>query len=217
MAHFMTHLQYAMDPIFGSNPIVAPVFMPACLEHLKQHLTLWYLMVVDGYASTALGRPFDIMKIGPVVREAQKLISVATQHVHEDGKQELTPVLQTIQSMLQTMQKMHASQDQEKLDPNVKAQVDALTQTSMAETQRKAQKDQMDAKLKAEDMQRIGDEKLKQLQVDVIKNTENNLTAERIKSAELTRDAAQLQHEQLQTVLDAQNQIQSNLGANPNV
>jgi len=45
-----------------------------------------------------------------------------------------------------------------------------------------------------------------------VKNTENNLTAERIKSAELSRDAAQLQHEQFRTVLDAQNQAQSNLG-----
>jgi len=217
MAHFMTHLQYAMDPIFGSNPIVAPVFMPACLEHLKQHLTLWYLMVVDGYASTALGKPFDIMKVGPTIREAQKLISVATQHVHQDGKEQLTPVLQSMQQMLQTIQKLHASTGQEAIDPNVKIQVDALTQTSMAETQRKAQKDQAEIKLKAEDMQRITAEKLKELQTDVIKNTEDNLTAERIKSAELTRDAAQLQHEQLQTVLDAQNQIQSNLGANPNV
>jgi hypothetical protein len=55
------------------------------------------------------------------------------------------------------------------------------------------------------------------MQTDVIKNTEDNLTLERIKSAELTRDAAQLQHEQLQTVLDAQNQIQSTLGGQPNV
>ena len=89
MAHFMTHLQYAKDPIFGSNPIVSPIFMPACLEHLKQHLTLWYLMVVDGYASTALGKPFNVLKVGPVIREAQKLISVSTQHVHQDSKEQL--------------------------------------------------------------------------------------------------------------------------------
>jgi hypothetical protein len=191
--------------------------MPDCLEDFKQHLTLWYLMVVDGYASTALGKPFDILKVGPVIREAQKLISVSTQHVHQDSKEQLTPVLQAMQGMLQTMQKMHASTAQQNLDPNVKVQVDALTQTSMAETQRKAQKDQADIQLKAKDMQRLTDEKIKQLQTDVIKNTENNLTQERIKSAELTRDAAQLQHEQLQTVLDAQNQIQSTLGGQPNV
>jgi hypothetical protein len=38
------------------------------------------------------------------------------------------------------------------------------------------------------------------------------LTNERIKSAELTADAAQLEHEQLKTVLQAHNDIQRNLG-----
>ena len=46
----------------------------------------------------------------------------------------------------------------------------------------------------------------------LVKNTEDNLTEERVKSAELTNDAARLQHEQVQTAIDAQNAIQSNLG-----
>ena len=48
---------------------------------------------------------------------------------------------------------------------------------------------------------------------DMAKNTENNLTQERIKSAELTRDAANLQHEQIKTAIAAQNDIQQTLGA----
>ena len=44
-------------------------------------------------------------------------------------------------------------------------------------------------------------------------NTEDNLTQERVKSAELTRDAAVLQHEQLQTALSAHESLQSQLGA----
>ena len=48
---------------------------------------------------------------------------------------------------------------------------------------------------------------------DMAKNTENNLTQERIKSAELTRDAASLQHEQIQTAIAAQNDVQQTLGA----
>ena len=52
----------------------------------------------------------------------------------------------------------------------------------------------------------------KKSQTDILLSTENNLTQERIKSAELTHDAARLQHEQIQTAIDAQNQIQSQLG-----
>jgi hypothetical protein len=49
--------------------------------------------------------------------------------------------------------------------------------------------------------------------MDFIMNTEDNLSEERIKSAELSHDAARLQHEQVQTALDAQNLLQSQLGA----
>ena len=58
---------------------------------------------------------------------------------------------------------------------------------------------------------------MQKLQNEVVQNTEDNLTQERIKAAEVTRDAAQLQHEQLQTVLEAQNQAQANIGGQPNV
>ena len=212
IAHMMAHMQYAVDPIFGSNPIVAPTFVPAFLEHTKQHLTLWYLNHADAYTSAALGRPFNVLKVEPIIQEAQKLLSASLQHVHQDSKEQLQPVAQTIQQMLTMLQKMQQQQPQAPVDPNVMAQVQALTQTSMAETQRKAQKDQQEMQLDAANLQQKAQEAEKKLQADLVKNTENNLTAERIKSAELTRDSAQLQHEQFRTVLDAQNQAQSNLG-----
>ena len=43
LSHIQVHLDYLQDPMYGANPIMAPVFIPLCLEHLKQHLTLWYL------------------------------------------------------------------------------------------------------------------------------------------------------------------------------
>jgi hypothetical protein len=52
----------------------------------------------------------------------------------------------------------------------------------------------------------------KDMQMKLIMNTEDNLTQERVKSAELTRDAAVLQHEQLQTALSAHETLQSQLG-----
>ena len=87
----------------------------------------------------------------------------------------------------------------------------------MAETQRRTARDKAEMQIKAEDVQMSNKAKMDTIQSNLIINTEKNLTAERIKSAEISRDAAQLQHEQLQTVLDAQNQIQSNLGENQNV
>ena len=205
LAHFQVHLNYLKDPLYGSNPIMAPTFLPAVLEHLKQHLTLWYLNQMDGYTSAALDRPFNITKIEPVIREAQKLLAAAGQHVHQDSAEQLSELGPVIQQALEMVQKMKAQQP---LDPSIQA----LVQTQMAETQRKTAKDQADIEIKKQDMVVIGEEKAAELQAKVLMNTEDNLTEERIKAAELTRDAAALQQEQIKTAIEAQNKIQSNLG-----
>jgi len=82
----------------------------------------------------------------------------------------------------------------------------------MAETQRKATYDETDLQLRAQKQQSEDAAKAQKMKLDLVMNTEDNLTEERIKSAELTNDAARLQHEQVQTAIEAQNQIQSNLG-----
>ena len=211
IAHILTHLSYGLDPLLGANPIIAPQFIPHCLEHVKQHLNLWYLNQVDEYASTALKRPMDLFKVQALPQEAQKLIAGATQHVHQDSAQQLAQIGQVIGNMLQQVQKMN--QQSPIKDPAVQA----LLQTQMAETQRKAERDKADVQLKAKELQDKSTYETQKLQGEMVRNTEDNLTEERIKSAELTHNAARLQNEQLQTVLDAQNQAQANIGGQPNV
>jgi len=219
MAHLQTHLAYATDPLYGSNPIMAPVFIPAVLEHIKQHLTLWYLNQADTYTTVALGRPFNILKVEPVIREAQQLLAAATQHVHKDSGEMLDNVGNTIGQMLQMVQQMRGAQQPQ--DPSIQA----LVQTQMAETQRKAAKDQADAQLKMQEMAAED------------KRADDRLVAEQqIKAAELTHDvntmtleqqfareqyeaeqraaeaqAAQQEQAQLQAAMQAQQAQQSNL------
>jgi hypothetical protein len=205
MAHLITHIDYFKDPMYGSNPIMAPVFLPAFLEHVKQHLTLWYLNQVDGYTSAALNRPFNVLKVEPIMLEAQKLVAAAGKHVHQDTQPLAQDLLPAVQAALQMVQKM---QGQQPMPPEIQA----LVQTQMAETQRKAAYDESDLKLRASKQQAEDVKDAEKMKLDLIKNTEDNLTQERIKSAELTNDAARLQHEQVQTAIEAQNAIQSNLG-----
>jgi hypothetical protein len=139
------------------------------------------------------------------MREAQKLLAVSLQHVHMDSKEVLGEVGKTISQMLEMMKKMQ--QENQKLDPNVKVQVDALTQTQMAETQRKAAKDQADMQYKMQDMQIMNQEKQDQIVAD-----------QQIKAAEITHDintmtlerqfAAQEQQEQHDRQMQMQMQQQ---------
>ena len=205
LSHLQIHLDYLRDPVYGSNPIMAPTFVPQCLEHVKQHLTLWYLNQVDGYASVALDRPFNVLKEQKLPHEADKLLGAVVQHVHQDIQETLSGVTPIIQQAMDMLKKL---QGQPQPDPATQA----FIQTSMAETQRRAQKDQSDLQLGVAKLQQQDSQQAIKVQAEMIQNTENNLTQERIKSAELTRDAASLQHEQLQTALNAQNQLQQTLG-----
>jgi len=205
LAHIQVLLDYMQNPMYGANPIIAPMFIPAALEHLKQHVTLWYLQQIDQYASTALGRPFDVMKEQKLPQQADQLLGAASQHVMMDTGQAFAQLPQMIGQALQLMQQMKG---QAPLPPDVQA----LVQTSMAETQRRAEKDKVDAQLSMAKLQADSAKTDKDMQMKLIMNTEDNLTQERVKSAELTRDAAVLQHEQLQTALSAHETLQSQLG-----
>lgn len=195
LAHLQVHLDYAKDPMYGASPIIAPVFTPQMLEHLKQHLTLWYLNSMDKYASDALGERFDILKVQPIMREAQQLLAASSQHVHIDTQQQFAGVVPVMQQMIQTIQQLKSQQ--QPTDPSVQA----LVQTQMAETQRKAADDQ--ARLQLDGAKLAADTKAKQ---------EKNVADQQIKAAELTHDINLLtleqQHESQRQQLAAQQQQQ---------
>lgn len=206
LAHIQVHLDYLQDPMYGANPIMAPAFIPLCLEHLKQHLTMWYLNQVDSYSSAVLNRPFNVLKEQTLPQGADQLLAAVAQHVHQDTGQ-------TFQALPPIIQKAMAAIKQLSGQPPMDPATQAFVQTSMAETQRRATKDQAEMQIEAAKLQQTAQIATQKLQADMAKNTENNLTKERLESAALTRDAANLQHEQVKTALEAQNLIQQTLGA----
>ena len=206
IAHLMVHCAYAIDPTYGASPLIAKTFTPAFLEHAKQHMTLWYLNQVDGYASAALDRPFNVLKEQRLPYEADKFMAVIAQLVHKDTAPTFEKIQQVVQGAMQVMQQL---QPQPPMDPATQA----FVQTSMAETQRRAVKDQADVQLNMAKLQQKAEFDQSKLQANIIMNTEDNLVNERIKTAELTRDAAELQNEQVRTALDAQRAVQTSLGA----
>ena len=193
LAHIQVHLDYAKDPMYGANPIMAPTFIPGMLEHLKQHLTLWYLGAMDKYASDALSEPFDILKVQPIIQEAQQLLAASSQHVHMDSQEQFSGVVPVMQQMLQTIQQLKAQQTP--TDPSVQA----LVQTQMAETQRKAAYDQGRMQLDTA-----------KLQADVQAKQEKNVADQQIKAADITGNIGLLtleqQHEMQKQQLAAKQQ-----------
>lgn len=196
LAHIQTHFAFFEDPMFGSNPIIAPAFLPKFIEHIKQHITLWYMNQMNDYIKTSMPVDVDTDKYPQLAPEVDKAYAYASQHVKIDSQQTFEKVMGVIEKAMQMYQQMN-QQQQPPLDPDAQAYLQAST----AETERKRAKDQADIQLRREDQQ-----------LDIALNASDNLTKERMKSAELTKDAVALQAEQSKTAMLAEKSAQEVLG-----
>jgi hypothetical protein len=147
IAHIQGHLMFGLDPSFGSNPFIAPQFTHHAIEHIKQHMTLWYLNRMNGYVSNLRGgravTNYDDPKLTAVI---DQLYASVGQHVALDSQQVFMQILPQIQQLQQLAQQY---------TPPVVLPPDAqvVKDTAMAETQRKAAKDQQDMQLAQAKMQ----------------------------------------------------------------
>ena len=195
LAHIQTHLTFGLDPALGSNNLIAPKFIPQALEHIKQHMMLWYTNQMNGYVTAGtnikLGK-YEDSKLAP---EIDKAMAIASDHVKLDTAEVFKGVLPALQQLGQVMQQFKPPA------PPMDGEAQAVLQASMAETQRRAARDQADMAQKDKD-----------LQAKIAMNAENNLTKERMMTADLTVEEIKLQREQEETALKLQEATQRKLG-----
>jgi len=137
IAHIKIHLQYAMDPAYGGNPVIGPAFAPHALEHLKQHLTLHYLQSMRNYVAHAAGGEdtLELHQEKPLDQDAQQALALASQMVSQDSQQTMQPFVQQIGQLAQKVQQAQQAQQANAAAQDPTAQV--ILKTQMAETQRK--------------------------------------------------------------------------------
>ena len=206
LAHIQAHLNFATDPTMGSNRLIAPRFVPQVLEHIKQHMMLWYSSQMTEYVQTAAGTVLGKYEDSKLAAEIDKAIAVASDHVKMDTGEvfgNVVPILQELAQMLQTFPQPNPPPD---------AEAQAVLQASLAETQRRAAADQADLQFRTAKLQADIMEKQRDRDIKVAMNAENNLTTERMKTAEIIVDEAKLRKEQEETALRLNEQVQRQLG-----
>ena len=196
IAHIQGHLMFAMDPSFGSNPFIAPQFIPQVVEHIKQHMTLWYLNRMNGYvANLRHGKPVTNYEDPKLTAVIDELYATVAQHVALDSEQVFAQILPLVQKLQQMGQQFVPP-------PQLPPDAQVVKDTATAETQRKAQKDQQDmqiaqakiqadaareqAKIQADAMMNNA-----KLQADLQKAREDQQTRLAIENAKLTHEAIQ--------------------------
>jgi chaperonin GroES len=207
LAHIQSHLDFAKDPVFGGNPLIAPAFIPKAMEHIKQHIVLWYLGRAKGYVTKSLGgQPHEDYAMVQDPKDIDQLYSMAAQHISLDTEQTLQGILPVLQQMIQTGQQF-------KPQPPMTADAKVLLDTSMAETQRRAQRDQAEMQLKDKEMAADIERDMAKMEADyqlAMEEQKYKLAIalgdlemkERIETARLTRDAARLKFDQDKTAFE---------------
>jgi hypothetical protein len=208
LAHIQSHLDFALNPAFGGNPIMASFYLPRSLEHIKQHMVMWYLNRMNGYVSKARGdKPLteEEYENKQLTAEIDKVFAIASQHVKLDSEKAFSQIIPLIQQLLQSMQQLTPK-------PQLPPEAMVLRETSMAETERRAKKDAGELQLKAQQLQQEAGEFDRKEQMDIALNSVDNLTKERIETARLTQKDQELQAEQFDTAIRLQQEAQRNLG-----
>jgi hypothetical protein len=207
LAHIQAHLNFAIDPMLGSNKLIAPKFIPQVMEHIKQHMMLWYTQQMQTYVTAGTDIKMGKYEENKLASEIDKAIAVASDHVKLDTQQVFSGVVQALEQLGQIMAQFKPP------PPPMDGEAQAVLQASMAETQRRAAADQARLGFDQQKFQAEQANRDKELQVKVAMNAEDNLTEERIKTAELTLDEVKLRKEQEQTAIQLNQATQRNLGA----
>jgi hypothetical protein len=219
LSHIQSHLDFALNPVFGGNPIMAPIYLPRALDHIKQHMVLWYLNRSQGYIMKVRGKLVDDREYQDkrLTAEIDKMYALVSQHVVEDSNAAFEKIVPIVQQLMDTMKKLTPQ-------PQLPPEAQVLKETSLAETQRRAQRDQAELQLNSQKLEQDGELRAAKLefdseradardQLEVALNASNNLTRERIETARLTQKDEQLQAEQFETAIQLQNEAQRRLGA----
>ena len=207
LAHIQVHLDYLTSPVLGSSVLMSGTYIPIILNHLKEHIALWYATHVFEVASKAAGRDiseFQQVKDPQVKQSFDQLLAATSQRVVPDAGQAFGAIPQIVQQAMAVMQQMQ--QGMAPQDPRVAAQ--------MAEVQRKAQADQINAQTKQAELQldaqkaqaatqanqikmqqaaqrevlkqdRLDERQRAELEVKLVTNREDNQTAKEIAAAEV--------------------------------
>jgi hypothetical protein len=138
IAHLKVHLAFLQSPLFGKNPAIVPMFLPAIVAHIKDHLLLHYLKM-------------SVKGIG--IAEENGLVDGDNEMSQADAAVEIMQTIenaippQFLELMTQAFQEAQQYQPQQPMDPT---QLAAQVQQASVEQRREAAN--MSAQIKGQEL-----------------------------------------------------------------
>jgi hypothetical protein len=188
IAHLHVHMPYLQSPLFGQNPVIARLYLPSMITHLRDHIVQYYM----AEAHTAINTAQDNQMID---KNAEQQVQVINQV--------LKVIEQQLGSMAQIMpdleQQVMAMQGQGPQDPTMAvAQMNADIQKQAL--QQRAQSDQ--ARLQSDQMKLQASQQTEQMRLQVQQQRDQAQI-----QTQQQRDAVQAELQQRQAQLTMQTEM----------
>lgn len=152
IAHIKTHLSFMLNPMLGSGPLFAPVFLAPMVNHLKEHIALWYMHTTNDVAASVAGVDLDALGKEDHTKEDRqaydRMLAEASSVVSEKAAEvfaDLPPIIEQAQQMIQQFA------PPQPMDPSQVAM-----QTTQQQLQLEGQRLQQQAQIEGQKMQQKG-------------------------------------------------------------
>jgi hypothetical protein len=206
LAHIQVHLDFLTSPVLGASRVAAPTAIPILLDHLREHMVLWYVSRMVDVASEAAGQPIEKLLVKASTEEKQafdRVMAAASQSVVKEVNasfEALPPIIEQAVQMLQSMAPPDANDPGTEIAKQEVARKQAADQANMAVKQAEladrqearqmamandAQRAQIEmareqARQQGEDMRNRDDNETK-----IFVNAEDNQTAKQLAALEV--------------------------------
>ena len=170
LAHLQVHLDYAMSPMLGQNPLIAPRFIPMVMGHIIEHVAFYYVTYNVDLLQASTGMDDEELKQmlqlhDPKVREElDRNLAEQSQQVVPAVSQVLSGLLPVIAQLQELLQQMQPEEPQPPVDPNAMAAIEQEREADQARDVREREKTHL--KLVGEREQRDHDKEMTFMELD---------------------------------------------------
>ncbi len=242
LAHLQVLLDFMTSPFLGQLSVIAPTFLPSALDHVKEHVVLWYVnQVYETVSADAQQDLGDLMKFrDPETRKELDRTLAAASHEAVPQAQKtfasLPAIIQRAQQMLESMSPgvppdpkaqtdmAKAKIGQQTAREKIQADQQKVQMTLAANAQRDAQKTQSDMQRDA--MKEVADQKRQsqlQQQLTARQASQDQSEMQRVQVEQASRERMNtadnitaLTIAEAETLSDNKAAVETGTGINPN-
>ena len=149
LAHLQVHLDYMQSPVLGQFVLIAQQYLPMVLDHIKEHIALYYVQYNYELLQASTGMEDDelasMMKLrDPDVRkELDRNLAVQSQQVVPAIDKVFGGLIPIIDQVMQVLQSMQPEPEQPPADPNAMAAIEQEQQSDEMRDAREREKTEL--------------------------------------------------------------------------